>query len=121
MITITISPKNSLLKIRWHSVTDQNFCLWIGKPRCQRITAFTIFAIFFPLLIYKSIRFMAHNSVFRNIRFRFLGDRDQALADVDHDLYQNLKFTLHGTARAPIAPTMRKPVRFLADECYSDQ
>lgn len=32
-----------------------------------------LFAMLFPWLVYKSLRFFAHNSAFRNVRFRFLG------------------------------------------------
>jgi uncharacterized membrane protein YjgN (DUF898 family) len=32
-----------------------------------------LFALVMPFLIYKSLRFFMHNSVYRNIRFRFLG------------------------------------------------
>jgi uncharacterized membrane protein YjgN (DUF898 family) len=32
-----------------------------------------LFAALFPWLIYKSLRFMAHNSAYRNVRFSFLG------------------------------------------------
>lgn len=32
-----------------------------------------LFSLAFPILIYKSLRFFAHNSVYRNIRFRFSG------------------------------------------------
>ncbi len=39
------------------------------------ISVFIIVAFYliFPFLIYKSIRFRAHNSAYRNVRFRFLG------------------------------------------------
>jgi uncharacterized membrane protein YjgN (DUF898 family) len=33
-----------------------------------------IFGVIFPLLIYKSLRFRAHNSAYRNLRFRFHGE-----------------------------------------------
>lgn len=33
-----------------------------------------LFYLFLPFLIYKTLRFYAHNSAFRNIRFRFLGN-----------------------------------------------
>ncbi|MCB2180503.1 MAG: DUF898 family protein [Desulfobulbaceae bacterium] len=32
-----------------------------------------VFMVIFPFLMYKSLRFKAHNSAYRNIRFRFLG------------------------------------------------
>lgn len=34
---------------------------------------FVVFGFIFPLLVYKSLRFMAHNTSYRNIRFRFAG------------------------------------------------
>ncbi len=37
------------------------------------LVVFGIFSLLFPLLVYKSLRFFAHNSTYRNIRFRFLG------------------------------------------------
>ncbi len=37
------------------------------------IAVATLFYIAIPFFIYKSLRFFAHNSAFRNIRFRFLG------------------------------------------------
>ena len=41
-------------------------------PLLTPVVALT-FAAFFPFLIYKSLRFYAHNSAYRNIRFRFHG------------------------------------------------
>ena len=35
--------------------------------------ALVLFLLVIPYLIYKSLRFNAHNSAYRNIRFRFLG------------------------------------------------
>jgi uncharacterized membrane protein YjgN (DUF898 family) len=37
------------------------------------IILFVIFALVFPFLVYKSLRFFAHHSAYRNVRFRFLG------------------------------------------------
>ncbi len=37
------------------------------------LVVFGLFSLVVPLLIYKSLRFFTHNSVYRNIRFRFLG------------------------------------------------
>jgi uncharacterized membrane protein YjgN (DUF898 family) len=42
------------------------------SPKLSIVIAL-LFALIVPFLIYKSLRFYAHNSAFRNIRFRFCG------------------------------------------------
>jgi uncharacterized membrane protein YjgN (DUF898 family) len=37
------------------------------------LSIMVVFALVFPFLVYKSLRFFSHNSSFRNIRFRFVG------------------------------------------------
>jgi uncharacterized membrane protein YjgN (DUF898 family) len=52
------------------------FILYAATKRFEPVVAGAIFIIFgfvFPFLVYKSLRFNAHNTSYRNIRFRFLG------------------------------------------------
>ena len=53
------------------------FILYTSLQHINPLMSFGVailFAVVFPLLIYKSLRFQAHNSSYRNIRFRFLGN-----------------------------------------------
>lgn len=52
------------------------FIAYIALKKFQPIVAgglFIVFGFVFPYLVYKSLRFNAHNTSYRNIRFRFLG------------------------------------------------
>lgn len=52
------------------------FIAYIALKKFEPIVAgglFIVFGFVFPFLVYKSLRFNAHNTSYRNIRFRFLG------------------------------------------------
>ena len=52
------------------------FIIYVAMKRFEPVIAGTLFIVFgfiFPFLVYKSLRFNAHNTSYRNIRFRFLG------------------------------------------------
>ncbi len=52
------------------------FIAYITLKKFEPVVAtglFLVFGFVFPFLVYKSLRFNAHNTSYRNIRFRFLG------------------------------------------------
>ncbi|MBP1748889.1 MAG: hypothetical protein H6Q52_1428 [Deltaproteobacteria bacterium] len=52
------------------------FLIYVATKKFEPVIAgalFVIFGFIFPFLVYKSLRFNAHNTSYRNIRFRFLG------------------------------------------------
>jgi uncharacterized membrane protein YjgN (DUF898 family) len=52
------------------------FIAYIALKKFEPLVAaglFIVFGFVFPFLVYKSLRFNAHNTSYRNIRFRFLG------------------------------------------------
>lgn len=52
------------------------FIFYIALKKFEPVIAgglFLVFGFVFPFLVYKSLRFNAHNTSYRNIRFRFLG------------------------------------------------
>lgn len=49
-----------------------NVLIRFSKPQ-YALALLGLFFLTFPILIHKSLRFFAHNSVYRNIRFRFSG------------------------------------------------
>ena len=52
------------------------FITYVATKKFEPVMAgalFVIFGFIFPFLVYKSLRFNAHNTSYRNIRFRFLG------------------------------------------------
>ena len=62
--------------LRGNLIIGGGFLLYTALGHYNPILAGIIvilFYLFLPFLIYKTLRFYAHNSAFRNIRFRFLG------------------------------------------------
>ena len=52
------------------------FIVYVATKKFEPVIAgglFIVFGFIFPFLVYKSLRFNAHNTSYRNIRFRFLG------------------------------------------------
>ena len=67
---------NPLAILKGYLIVGTGFALYSLAGRYRPEYAFIILAIFFlvfPFLAYKSLRFFAHNSAYRNIRFRFSG------------------------------------------------
>jgi uncharacterized membrane protein YjgN (DUF898 family) len=62
--------------LRGNLIIAAMFIAYILTKKFEPGTAGIIFAVFgfvFPILVYKSLRFMTHNTSYRNIRFRFTG------------------------------------------------
>jgi len=67
--------------LRGNLIVGGGFILYIVLSRFNTTAGMIIIGIFlllFPFLIYKTLRFYAHNSSFRNIKFRFLGKLGQS-------------------------------------------
>ena len=65
---VAIFKGNMVLGIGFIIYTSSNFL-----PDLAHYSILGVIGLIFPFLIYKSLRFYAHNSAFRNIRFRFRG------------------------------------------------
>ncbi len=62
--------------LKGHLIVGAGFILFLIGRHYNTNISYVILGVFFsilPLLIYKSLRFFAHNSSYRNIRFRFTG------------------------------------------------
>jgi len=67
---------NPVAILRGNMIIAGMFITYIAVEKFEPMVASILFFVFyfvFPFLVYKSLRFNAHNTSYKNIRFRFLG------------------------------------------------
>ncbi len=69
-----------MILLRGYLLIGGGFLIYTVSQAVPVVSGFLVlfFYAFFPFLVFKSLRFYAHNSSFKNIRFQFLGSIAQA-------------------------------------------